>query len=118
MASQRTDGSRVAASREIAIFFAKSHCHGTSFRRAGLFFVRFELKQQQTWLQIIHGSMDAKTEPAMSQQFHDESVAVDKALSLYDGASHMLFVDKPAIVQQAMEEVAAWVLARVPSSVD
>jgi hypothetical protein len=48
MASQRTDGSRVAASREIAIFFAKSHCHGTSFRRAGLFFVRFELKQQQT----------------------------------------------------------------------
>ena len=50
----------------------------------------------------------------MSEKFYEESAAQDKTL-LKPDACHQLFQDRPEVAEQAMQDIAAWVLERVPA---
>jgi acylglycerol lipase len=64
-------------------------------------------------LLILHGTADKVTKPSGSTEFYEKAGSSDKTLKLYEGHFHDLLADIGK--QQVMEDIQAWIDARVPT---
>ena len=63
-------------------------------------------------LLILHGTADKATRPVGSRQFFEQAGSADKTLKLYEGHYHDLLADYGR--EQVIEDIAAWIDARLP----
>lgn len=64
-------------------------------------------------LLIVHGDRDVRIPVEVSQHVHDAVGSTDKTIRIYKGGRHMLFLDTPGITRAVLDDIAAWVNARI-----
>eukprot|EP00013_Stygamoeba_regulata_P026107 CAMPEP_0177655186 /NCGR_PEP_ID=MMETSP0447-20121125/14806_1 /TAXON_ID=0 /ORGANISM="Stygamoeba regulata, Strain BSH-02190019" /LENGTH=341 /DNA_ID=CAMNT_0019159035 /DNA_START=24 /DNA_END=1049 /DNA_ORIENTATION=+ len=62
---------------------------------------------------IIHGTEDSLVQVAGAQQLYRGAGSSDKTLRLYEGGFHELFKELPAMRDQAVQDVVAWIAERL-----
>lgn len=75
--------------------------------------VRARLAEIDLPLLVLHGGADVLTDPAGARMLFEGAASADKTLRVYEGAFHEVHNDLPPAREAMLEDLAAWLDARV-----